>query len=489
MKVTSSFLPKLLPSRVSSLLLALSVALAVVFTTSCGSSGSMPQTPFFSGNASVTVLVSSMANDQLSQFNVGFVSIALTNQAGKSVSLLSTQQTPEFIHVNGTAEPLVTVSVPRDVYTAATVTTQNSTFVCISQLPGALQISEFGGGAQPVTVSLPSPITITGTAMGLLLDLQVSQSATFSSCSGQGATYSITPTFNLTTFAISAQPTTVENGEVTSIDGLISSVSASDNTFNVSTADGAKLSLNTNAQTVYQGISGFSSLVAGTAVDIDVVVQPDGSLLATRVAVPDSDPNNLSVTSGPLLFVDTLVPALNLLPREQQGYLFSPNIGGPFAFNFSGTKFQTSGRFTNLQNLPFAATFVASNMVAGQNVLITTHALNLPYSTPYPSASTMTLMPQTINGTINAAGNEGAFATYTVTLASYDLFPQLAVQPGQTTLLTNPNEVVVYVDSNTEQVNTQPLGMGSILRFNGLLFNDNGTLRMDCGQVNDGVPE
>jgi hypothetical protein len=431
-----------------------------------------------------------MANDQLSQFNVGFVSIALTNQAGKSVSLLSTQQTPEFIHVNGTAEPLVTVSVPRDVYTAATVTTQNSaTFVCISQPPGALQISEFGGGAQPVTVNLPSPITITGTAMGLLLDLQVSQSATFSSCSGQGATFSITPTFNLTPFAMSAQPTNVENGEVTSIDGMISSVSASDNTFNVSTADGAKLSLNTNAQTVYQGIPGFSSLVAGMAVDIDEAVEPDGSLLATRVAVPDSDPTNLSLTSGPLLFVDTLVPALNLFPREQQGYLFSPNIGGPFAFNFSGTKFQTSGRFTNLQNLPFAATFIASKMVAGQNVLITTHALNLPYSTPYPPASTMTLMPQTINGTVNAAGNEGAFATYTVTLASYDLFPQLAVQPGQTTLLTNPNEVVVYVDSNTQQLNTMPLSVGSVLRFNGLLFNDNGTLRMDCGQVSDGVPE
>jgi len=28
---------------------------------------------------------------------------------------------------------------------------------------------------------------------------------------------------------------------------------------------------------------------------------------------------------------------------------------------------------------------------------------------------------------------------------------------------------------------------GSVLRFYGLVFNDNGTLRMDCAQVNDGV--
>jgi hypothetical protein len=31
--------------------------------------------------------------------------------------------------------------------------------------------------------------------------------------------------------------------------------------------------------------------------------------------------------------------------------------------------------------------------------------------------------------------------------------------------------------------------VGDVLRFNGLVFNDNGTLRMDCAQVNDGVPE
>ena len=36
-------------------------------------------------------------------------------------------------------------------------------------------------------------------------------------------------------------------------------------------------------------------------------------------------------------------------------------------------------------------------------------------------------------------------------------------------------------------LNTQPLAAGSTLRFYGLVFNDNGTLRMDCAQINDGV--
>jgi hypothetical protein len=99
----------------------------------------------------------------------------------------------------------------------------------------------------------------------------------------------------------------------------------------------------------------------------------------------------------------------------------------------------------------------------------------------------MTLMPQTINGTVTATSAAGNFTDYTVSLAPYDLFPMLASQPEQTTVENNPSRVEVYVDSNTQLLNTQPLAVGSTVRFYGLVFNDNGTLRMDCAQVNDGV--
>jgi hypothetical protein len=61
------------------------------------------------------------------------------------------------------------------------------------------------------------------------------------------------------------------------------------------------------------------------------------------------------------------------------------------------------------------------------------------------------------------------------------------VQQGQTTLLNNPSDVEVYVDNNTQLLNSQPLAEGGTFRFYGLVFDDNGTLRMDCAQVNDGV--
>jgi hypothetical protein len=74
-----------------------------------------------------------------------------------------------------------------------------------------------------------------------------------------------------------------------------------------------------------------------------------------------------------------------------------------------------------------------------------------------------------------------------VSLATDDLFPTLAAQQFQLSVLNNPSQVEVYVDSSTQLLNSQPLAEGSTFRFYGLVFNDNGTLRMDCSQVNDGV--
>ena len=180
--------------------------------------------------------------------------------------------------------------------------------------------------------------------------------------------------------------------------------------------------------------------------------------------------------------------------RTQMGPLLTDFVNGqpgqydeiPY-FDFSNTTFQITGQFTNLQSLPFVPSFNAANMVAGQNVDITSGVLTLGGPT-YTPANTITLIPQTINGTVQSISTSGGFTVYTVSLASYDLFPQLAVQQGQITVLDNPSEVQVYVDSHTQTLNTQPLAVGTTLRFYGLVFNDNGTLRMDCGRVNDGVP-
>jgi len=491
------------------LLFAISFTLiiaATLLTTGCGSGGSMsPPGPELSGNTSVTLVLSSTANDQLSEFGVVFQNIVLTSQSGKTVTLFSGTQGAEFMDVNGGANPFVNMSIPQDIYTAATVTLGSAQFTCItiepgsSADPGGLLTSTFAYGQTPtanVSVSLPSPITVTGNSMGLALDLLVSQSQTYPSCYFTGIeAYSITPTFTLAPINFSSQPTNPGNGKVNSIDGEVTAIATTGNTFTLTRPLASltcpcpalyTLPVAADSNTVYQGIGSFSALAVGMLIDMDGAIQSDGSLLATRITA--YDPAALNVMTGPLLFLDSGAPDFYNLGREQQGQNYSVQGQDIGIYSFSdGTIFQTSGQFNNMANLPFAASFNGSNMVPGQNVSVYSQALTAFNGGEYDASTTITLMPQTIDGAVVDSSQEGNFGIYSVSLAPYDLFPTLATQPGQVSPLTNPSQVEVYVDSNTQMLNTQPLTAGSTLRFSGLVFNDNGTLRMDCAQVNDGV--
>ncbi|MFZ0759571.1 MAG: DUF5666 domain-containing protein [Candidatus Sulfotelmatobacter sp.] len=468
---------------------------AALLTTGCGSSGTTP--PKFSGNTPVTVLLASSGNDQVTQFAVELQTLTLTSQSGKTVTLLSSQQPSEFMHLNGGIEPLATVNVPQDIYTSATATFGGAVYVCVAQVPGAgLGIVNYSVINQGPTVNLASPITVTGSSMALLLDMQVSSSAVFPTCwtTPPFEGFSMTPTFNLAPLVLSTSPTNSGNGKVSGLVATVASVGTTPSNLTLTIAGGPlgtrTLSASSNSATVFQGVSGAPGLSPGMFLNVDGAIQSDGSLLATRIAVEDSSAINDS--SGPVMFVDNVVPALQLYGRTELGSLLSINGQSGLYwdtpnFDFSNAVFNVSGQLTNLQNLPFDPSFKASNVVAGQNVDITSAGFILSGGIGTPT-NTITLVPQTINGTVVASQQSGSFTDYTVSLASYDLFPTLAVQQGQTTLLNNPSQVEVYVDSDTQALNTQPLAAGSTLRFYGLVFNDNGTLRMDCAQVNDGVP-
>jgi Domain of unknown function (DUF5666) len=471
------------------------IVLGSNFMTGCAGGGSGTG-PTLSGNTSVTLLASSTANDQLSGLTLNITGITLTNKAGKPVTLLDTQQNVEFMHLNGGVEPVTTVSIPQDVYTSATVNYDSDDLICAGRNAAANEnnynssISMSAGES----VNLPSPITVTGTAMALTLDLQISKASNFD-CTDTAVVNSVAGTFNMIPVTIADSPTNSTNGKATGLRGSIGSVAANGAGFSVNGADGpiGQVSLagplwqvSTASNTVFQGISGASQLAAGLPVDMDVAIQADGSLLATRVEVYDINPSNLSFSIGPQVSVAASVSLMTPLSIERQGPAFLGISDSGDVFNFGSAAFQTSGQMANVSALPFTASFDATNMVPGQSIFITTHGTE--DTTPYQS-TTVTLLPQTINGTVSAVSSSGSFTTYTVSVAAYDLFPDFAVQPGQATLLTNPGSILVYVDSNTQQLNSDPLTVGSVLRFNGLVFNDNGILRMDCAQINDGVPE
>ena len=464
--------------------------MAAVFTSGCAVSGGGSGTgSTLTGNTSVVVLVSSTANDQISRLNLTLTGLTLTSQSGKSTTVFSTPQNVEVMHLNGTAEPLATVTVPQDVYTSATANFEVSepfnAPLCVAQGVGDNLFNSAIGLSLNPTVNLPSPITVTGTVMGLALNLEVSPVQPFN-CTSTTGTNSVAGTFNLTPVAIAASPTNNTNGKATGLRGLINAVTANGASFSVTAVDGPSWQVSAGSNTVFQGITGASQLAAGLPVDMDVAIQTDGSLLATRVEVYDPSPANLTVSSGPLVEVPVSVPAVLAVGVEGKGLLSTGIIEN---FSLGTTIFQISGQLTNLPSLPFTVSFNASNLVPGQNVLFSTHALSNQSGPTYDPATTATLVPQTINGTVSAVSTSGNFTTYTVTLAPYDLFPDFAVQPGETNLLSNPNTVIVYADSNTQMLNSSPIAAGSLLRFNGVVFNDNGTLRMDCIQVNSGVAE
>lgn len=498
----------------------LAVSLGLILCAGCGETGTTGG-PRTGGDTTVTLLVSSTANDQVSQFALFLNSLTLISDSGSTVSLLPSPQQVEFIHLNGLAEPLVTVSVPQGVYASALATVGHAQFVCVAYNPSiseGLEENSFTYGYTPnsqVTVSMPAGLTIAGSSMGLLLNLEVprSESMVSDSCSaasaGSGVTFSITPTFYLTGFAISARPTSPGTGKLTALHGAVASLGTGSTTFTVAAADGpATETLNPSGTQItstgvlwnvrvtdatnYQGISGVADLTVGTAVELDGTLQPDGSVLATRVEVEDADAAGLSALNGPLVESVSWTPVLVQLSQQWSGPLAEvagvPYYAGNFwGFGYDSAVFQTSGQFGNLQNLPFPAIFSAGTAVAGQSVSLTSHAASMSDLTP---ATTIALTPQTIDGTVSAIAQEGEFTVYTVTLAPYDLFPTLAFSDSyQISPLTSPDTVFVYADSSTQMLNTESAAIGGVLRFTGLVFNDNGTLRMDCSQVTDGVPK
>ncbi len=467
---------------------------ACAIIAGCG--GGSGTGPTFSGTTAVTVLASSTANDQLQQYGVSFNSLTLTSQSGKAVNLISSPVGDEFIHLNGTVEPLATATVPQGIYDSASVNVSTISAACEVQSAGSLNGNGIVVGVVSTsgTVKLPGPITIGGTAMGLVLNLQVSQSTPLSGGCPEPSAGGINTSavFTLAPLTIASQPTNSSNGRILGLRGVIAAVAAGGTGMTVNgfssynTGYPPAWTVTLNGSTAFQGVSGASQLQVGAAVDLDATMQQDGSLLATRVEALNANPANLGAALTRMVSNYSAGQKMTVLEVQQSGHL--PSLFN--VYSAGTTTFQVSGQFTNLQSLPFSATFDASNIVAGQNMFFGSNAADVNGFTPLPTpATTVTLLPQTIDGTVSSISGAGGFTTYAVRLATYDMFPNLAVQPGLTTLLTNPDTVVVYADSNTQMLNTSSIAVGSVERFYGLVFNDNGTLRMDCAQVNDGVAE
>uniref|UniRef100_E6PYI8 DUF5666 domain-containing protein n=1 Tax=mine drainage metagenome TaxID=410659 RepID=E6PYI8_9ZZZZ len=411
-----------------------------------------------------------------------------------TVTLISAEQSEEFIHVNGPMEPLLTTSIPAGTYTTAAVTITGGDALCagVSGSPATLTANVFATiqGPPPETVNLPQPIVISGALALLTLNLEVSQSVQPFSLCAAGITNQVqglTPVFTLTSqgsmqSGLSAAPIQGLRGIIESTNG--SGFHVAGNQLSTIGEFGPSWQVTTSSSTVYQGVSGASALAAGMAVEMDALISPNGVLQATRVAVYDTSTTNTALALGPVLDPRPTVMNSPVLETET-----SPVIPEFATYTYAGgAAFDISSQLANVAQLPFHATFNATNLVGGQNVMVIAHLSTVTRS--FTPVSTMVLIPQTVDGVVTAMGTQGAFTTYTITLAPYDLFPDVASLPGSgSNALQNPNTIIVYADGSTQTQTSSAIAVGSTYRFNGLVFNDNGTLRMDCDAVYDGVAQ
>ncbi len=450
--------------------------------------GGQSATPVSGQNTVVTVLFSSTANDELTDFRLSPGTLTLTNANGKSVTVFNLNnrnQFAEFMHSNSILEPMISVSLPQDDYTSAKLTYSDPQFTFVTYDDGYIyfntDISTDSSGFEPAEVSLPGPITVAGQSMALIVDSNVSQSVSMSGDPQESNfSSSVTPQFTIAPAVLDGgAQDTISSGQVNAfraIGSLQPSASGAGSLVLISPS-GDSLTIAAGSNTVYQGVDGYSSLSPGMFADVDVALQPDGTLLATRIEVPDTTARDL--VTGPVFNINPSAGIFNLVGEREQGQDFSSGFrSGGMALQFAGdTEFRIDGGFQAPQGLPFTPAFDGNSIVAGQNVAVT--AQSIPLSGPYPTVTTVTLLPQTVDGTVNSVTSNNGFQVIEVSLASYD--------PLSTT--RGSMKLEVYVSSQTRMLNTTPAEAGEVLRFHGMLFSNQGSLEMVADQVNDGVAE
>lgn len=483
-------------------------ALALVAAASlaaCGSGGTSGGGPVSGGTSTVVVQLTSTANDQLIEYWTSVASISLVDKSGNAVSIFSNPNVYtngiEWMHLNGAAEPFYTAaSVPQGTYTRAVITAAGCSFTLVTwgnatSSTGLTTATYAQGtcaeGTGATTVNLPAPIVVSGKVTVLNLDLEIASSWAIThpaTADNPIATYTIDPTFTLTKVPLAAQPANPTNGLLPGVSAQVTAVSASPASATITLSNNASFTVNPSPTATYQGITGFSALAANEIVNMDLAIQPDGSLAATRIEV--DDPASVYTNIGWYVSAYSPLGTYGLQTTQPEGcanVAQFPECQGLVLWD-AETTFNVSGQITNVSNLPFSPAFDNSSVTPAQNLSGSINGTGGNQN--LPDAQVLTLEPQTLNGTVQSMTTQNGFAVYTISLATYDLFP--ITQQNYSLYLpqiTDPTSVTVYADSSTQYLNSGLVENGQVLRFRGVVFNDNGVLQMDCNEVLDGVTE
>ena len=459
------------------------VFLLASLLTACGGGGTPSGTgtnpnPTPAAKTPVQVNMGDSPADWMLAFSMNITSMSLTGSNG-SATVVSTSVPMEMMHLMGTMQPLAMVSAPQGSYTGASITIGSATVMYMDPTTKA-PVQATIPGPMTANVTFSSPITVGSTPMAMGFDLDLASSVT----SGSGGTLTMNPVFHVSSgmqgSGTASDPT---NGGIQQMMGSIASVSGS--SFSMTSMQAAQsFTFATNSSTVFNGVSmGMSSMSSGMLVIVDATMQPDGSMLATKV---QSMMGSGGAMGGGVITALTGQPPTQLTLVMQNGAgtgMMASDFAAGITVDMNGsTTYQMDDDNMDMSGLPFTPVFDASHVYAGQSVMPISSGGMMSGSggmmgggsmAGTMTASGLELEPQGLSGTVATKISSGTATSFTMTLPSGCAF----------TTLTGATSVMVYQQTGTTVSTGSSIASGSTIHSFGLLFYDGGQWKMVASRI------
>jgi Domain of unknown function (DUF5666) len=441
-----------------------------LITAGCGGGSSSNSATPAGATSPVQVRIGDAPADWIMAFGMNVNSITLKNSSGGTVNLLSSATPMEMMDQMGTVQPLTMANVPQGTYTQATV---NLSSISMGYMdPTTHQyVQKTVAGNYSGTVTFNPAMTIGSGSSVLGFDMNMANSV---SIDGSG-NVTITPMFTASMNSTSSTTQSPWQGYMQDMVGSVSSTSGSQFTMSMMMGQ-QSVTLSTNSNTVFEGMSGMGGMSNGMIVSVDATTQPDGSLLAQHV---ESMEGSGGMMGGGLVGNITGTPPTQLTIVANDGIgggMMMSDIAGTITVNVSGsTPYSFDSDNVDLTNLPFTPTFDASTIAKGQKIDVVSGSSMMSggmgggmmggSTVGTIDASQLRLEQQGMHGTVSNYNG----SSFTLTMPSDSAF----------TTLTGMSAITVY-----QQTGTQMFPAGSTVTNNsqvevrGLLFYDSGTYKM-----------
>jgi Domain of unknown function (DUF5666)/Domain of unknown function (DUF4382) len=458
--------------------LSLSLVLALIGCGGGGSNSMAPPAPTpsqpQSSSSTVGVSIGDAPADWIMAFGMTINSITMTSSGGQTVNLLSSPTTMEMTQLMGTLRLLSIPSLPQGTYTQATITLSAMSLGYMD--PNTHQyIEKTVAGPVSGTMSF-NPGLVVGNQTSIFgFDMDMADSV---SIDGSG-TVTITPHFSGSMNPVSTGSHNPWDGWMQHMVGSVASTSGSQFTMNMMMGL-QNVTFTTDSNTQFNGMGGMGMMGQGMIVDVDATLQPDGSLLAQRIASLQGNSGGM-MGSGILRGITGNPPSQVMMSADDGigGGMMMSAIANSIAVNLSGStpcSFDRDG--VDLTNLPFTPALDCSTMALGQNIQVMSGSSMMgggmgggmmgggPFGTI--NASQIMLEQQALRGTVSNYAVNGSQASFTLSLSPDSAFA----------LLTGTTSVSVYQQAGTQMHGTSAVANGQELECRGLMFYDSGTYRL-----------